>query len=290
MVRMNPSSPPRIHVVAILLATVLTLFARALLQVQLVEDGMPRLRAADLSYIAALPIFILLVFPTVKKDKLFVARQFHTADISLRIVLVAVIVGLLFRVAWWSQLVARISFGLTSGDGGATIEGPIFAYQCPPLSIIGPGVLVSAALIPVIEEVVHRGYVQSTLRNRGPVVSILVSTIIFMVFHRLADWDFTFVAGAMLGTTYWLTGSLWAPVITHAVINLTPQLTWRCMTLHWNPPGASLPLIGPGMVSLSVVAMTAAGIAWLLFTQYKRRGPVDPGAARQPRVRRPHAR
>ena len=273
MVRMNPPSPPRIHVVGILLATVLALLARAWLQVQLVENGVPRLRAADLSYIAALPIFMLLVFPVAKKDKFFIARQFHAADISLRIILIAIIVGLLFRVAWWSQLVARISFGLTSGDGAIATAGPTFAYQCPPLGVIGLGVLVSAVLIPIIEEIVHRGYVLSALKSRGPVIAILLSTIVFMILHRLADWDFTFVAGAMLGTMYWLTGSLWAPVITHGVINLTPQLTWRCMTLQWNPSTDSLPLLGPGLVSLTILATSAAGIAWLLIFLSKRRGP-----------------
>jgi membrane protease YdiL (CAAX protease family) len=270
---MNLPSPPRIHVVAALLATVLALLARAWLQVQLVEDGMPRLRAADLSYIAALPVFLLLVYPVVKKDKMFIARQFRAADISLRIVLIAIAVGLLFRVAWWSQLVARISFGLVSGDGGITTAGPAFAYECPPLGIIATGILVSAVLIPIIEEVVHRGYVQSTLRGRGPVVSILVSTIIFVILHRLSDWDFAFVAGAILGTMYWLTGSLWAPVIAHGIINFTPQLTWRCMTLQWNPSTDSLPLLGPGIISSAMLALSAAGIAWLLFAQYKHRGP-----------------
>ena len=272
MVRMNPP-PPRIHVTALLVATVAALLARAWLQIQLVEYGMPRLRAADFSYIAALPVFILFAYPVARKDKMFIARQFRAADISLRIVLMAIVVGLLFRVAWWSQLVARISFGLTSGDSGVTHAGPVFSYQCPPLSVIGLGVLVSAILVPVIEEIVHRGYVQSVFKFRRPAITILTSTVIFMILHRLADWDFTFVAGAMLGTMYWLSGSLWAPVITHAVINFTPQLTWRCMTLQWNPPGDSLPLIGPGIVSLSMLVVAATGIAWLLLAQYKHRGP-----------------
>ena len=273
LVRMNPPSPPRIHVMAALVATLAALFARAWLQIQLVEYGTPGPRAADLSYVAALPVFFVLVFPIARKDKVFIARQFRAADISLQIVLMAIVVGLLFRVAWWSQLVARISFGLTSADSGVTNAGPVFSYQCPALGVIGLGVLVSAILVPVFEEIVHRGYVQSVFKFRRPAITILTSTVIFMILHRLADWDFTFVAGAMLGTMYWLSGSLWAPVITHAVINFTPQLTWRCMTLQWNPPGDSLPLIGPGIVSMSMLVMSAAGIAWLLFAQYKHRGP-----------------
>jgi membrane protease YdiL (CAAX protease family) len=72
---------------------------------------------------------------------------------------------------------------------------------------------------------------------------------------------------------YWLTGSLWAPVIAHGIINFTPQLTWRCMTLQWNPSTDSLPLLGPGIISSAMLALSAAGIAWLLFAQYKHRGP-----------------
>ena len=273
MVRMKPPSPPRIHVVALLLATVLALFIRAWLQIQLVEDGIPRLQAADLSYIAALPVFVLLAFPVLRNDKSFIARQFRAADISLRVVLVSIVIGLLFRIAWWSQLVARISFGFASSDAGVTNVGPTLTYHCPPLGIIGLGVLVSAVLIPVIEEVVHRGYVQSTLRCRRPVFSVLLSTLIFMVLHRMADWNFAFVAGAMLGTMYWLSGSLWAPVIAHGVINLTPQLTWRCMSLQWNPAPDSLPLISTGMISSFFLLLSGAGIVWLLITHCRHRGP-----------------
>ena len=271
MVNMNSPSPPRIHVVAALLATVATLVARAWLQVQLVESGMPRLRASDLSYIATLPMFVILVLPLLSTDKQFIAQQFRTTGISLQILLTAIVIGLLFRIAWWAQLVARISFGLTSGDAGITNAGLSFSYQCPPFWIIGLGILVSAVLIPVIEEVVHRGYVQSFLKSRGPVVAIVLSSIIFTFFHRFEDWGFAFAASTILGTMYWLSGSLWAPVITHAVINFTPQLTWRCMNLKWNPSTDSLPLTGPGVVALSVVAVSAAAMAWLLFTQYKRR-------------------
>jgi membrane protease YdiL (CAAX protease family) len=272
MLKMNSPSPPRIHVVAALLATVATLVSRAWLQIQLVEEGMPRLQASDLSYIATLPILVLLVLPLLRTDKRFVAQQFCAMGISMQTFLAAIFIGLLFRVAWWSQLVARICFGLTSGDGGISNAGLSFSYQCPALSIIGLGILVSAVLIPVIEEVVHRGYVQSFLKSRGPVVAIVLSSIIFTFFHRFEDWGFAFVAGTILGTMYWLSGSLWAPVITHAVINFTPQLTWRCMSLKWNPSTDSLPLTGPGMLSLSVFVVSTAGMAWLLFTQYKRRG------------------
>jgi membrane protease YdiL (CAAX protease family) len=261
-----------INVVAALLATFATLVARAWLQIQFVEDGMPRLQASDLSYIATLPMFVILVLPLVRTDRKFVVQQFRATGISLHTFAAAIVIGLLFRVAWWSQLVARISFGLISGDAESTNAGLSFSYQCPPLSIIGLGILVSAFLIPVIEEIVHRGYVQSLLKNRGPVVAIVVSSIIFTLFHRVEDWGFVFVAGTILGTMYWLSGSLWAPVITHAVINFTPQLTWRCMNLKWNPSADSLPLTGPGMVSMSVFVISTAGMAWLLFTQYKRRG------------------
>ena len=233
---------------------------------------MPRLQASDLSYLATFPLFVLLVLPLVRKDKRFVALQFRAAGISLRTLLAAICIGLLFRVAWWSQLVARISFGITSGDGEITNSALSFSYQCPPLNIIGLGLLVSSVLIPVIEEVVHRGYVQSFFNSRGPVIAIVLSSIVFTLFHRLEDWGFAFAAGTILGTMYWLSGSLWAPVITHAAINFTPQLTWRCMNVQWNPSPDSIPLTGPGMVSLSVLAVSTAGMAWLLFTQYKRRG------------------
>ena len=271
MVTMNSSPPSRTHVIAALLATIAALVARSWLQVRLVAEGMPRLQASDLSYIAALPLFVFLVFPLVLKDRKFVAQQFRATDISVRAIIVAVVVGLLFRVAWWSQLVAGISFGLISGDDVESDTGLSFSYQCPSLGIVALGLLVSAALIPVIEEVVHRGYVQSFFKPHGPVLAIGLSALVFMLFHRVEYWGFAFVAGTVLGTMYWLSGSLWVPVITHAVINFTPQLTWRCMSLRWNPPADSLPLTGPGLVSLLLFVVSVTGIAWILFTQYKRR-------------------
>jgi len=264
------SAPARINVVAVLVALTTALFFRAWLQLSLQTYNFERHLATDLSYLVLPPILFLLLVAVILQDRGFLSALLKFNKTSLRLLLVAILIGLLFRVSWWSQLTARISFGLISNTDPNAIEGPVFQYICPPLPIVILGVTVWAILVPFIEEVIHRGYVQTLFHRNGPLVSIVISSVVFTVFHRSSGWQFAFAGGLILGTLYWVSGSLWPSIVTHSVINLTPQFTWRCMSLQWNPSPESLPLLNPGVPAVLTFLVSTGILLWLVLAKCRR--------------------
>jgi len=243
------------------------------MQSSLQDAGVEQLSASDLSYIVVLPILLLLLFPLLIKDRHFLKNLFRFNGTTAGIILAALAIGLLFRVAWWSQLIVRISFGLQTSDNPAAIEGPVIHYQCPTPTLMLFGIVVYSILIPVTEEIIHRGYVQTFLHARGPWIAVAISALIFAVFHRFSGMQFALAGGIVLGIMYWLAGSLWPPLVTHAVVNLTPLFTWRCMNLSWNPSIDSLPLWMPGISAIIVFLVSTALLLWLLFVKCRGLAP-----------------
>ena len=247
---MNPHPPTLRHATAVILAITAALFARSWLQVELRAGGMDKLQSADLSYLVVPPVLLLLLFPVLRANKTELGRQLDAARIGPGLVLSAIGLGVLLRLAWWCQLVAGISLGIYTSSDPSLPTGPTFDFQCPPLYIIAMGLIVMAVLVPVIEEVVHRGFVQSALYRYGPTAAIFGAAAVFTVFHPPGSWGFVFSAGVLLGTQYWITKSLWSSLISHATINALIQLDWRCLRGQWNPPATEIPLTESFAVAL----------------------------------------
>jgi membrane protease YdiL (CAAX protease family) len=96
------------------------------------------------------------------------------------------------------------------------------------------GVMAFAAIIvaPVCEEVVFRGYLYGVgKRFLGPVVAAAVTALIFSAAHAsIVALLPLFLFGLLLTWLYERTGSLWAPIASHACFNaatVTIQLTLR---------------------------------------------------------------
>lgn len=260
--------PDRTHIVAVLLTAVAALFARAWLQIWLVEAGYERGLAGDLSYLVVPPIMLLLLAPVLVEDRRFVQRQFRRDSLSSELLLKAVAIGVLFRVAWHGQVVAGTAFGFYSTGSARTA---VFIYDCPAPFLMGLSVLISSFFIPFIEEFVHRGYVQSYFSTRGPVVAVTISSLIFVLFHRSEAWEFVLPGGLLLGAIYWITGSLWASVIVHATVNFVPQLTLRCMAIPWPRGDVTSPIWGVAIVSTMLAFVSLVGLILLTVSLAKRR-------------------
>jgi len=271
MLAVSADIPQRTHVAAVLLGLVAALLCRAWLQVTLESAGLQRTLAADLSYGVVPPILAILLLPVLRTDRGFIHDLFRLERISWRLVLTAIIIGLLFRVAWWAQLAARISFGWQSSNDPLAIAGPVANFSCPPTASMAAGIVVATLLIPPVEELVHRGYVQTRFHPRGPVLAITISTLLFVVFHRTSGWGLAVAGGAILGTMYWTSGSLWPSIVTHSVINLEPHISWRCLNLHWNPAPDTLPLWSVGIPATLVFSLCAGLVAWLALARCGRR-------------------
>jgi membrane protease YdiL (CAAX protease family) len=255
----------RTTIIAILVATTAAHIARSWLQIELVQDGMSRVLAADVSFLIVPPILLLLLFPLWRNDAPFIKNMFRWQDLSWPLALQALVIGVLIRVAWWSQLIAGVSFGLYSSSNPAAIVGPSISFECARAEIVILGFLVMALIVPIIEETVHRGYIQTAVESRGFMTAVIVSSLVFVVFHRFSSWPFVFFAGLVLGTQYWVTRSLWASLITHAAVNGMIQVNWRCFSIQWNPRASDLPLFTPGLVALFVFVLSLAALTTVLY-------------------------
>lgn len=250
--------------IAVVIATTAALVARAWLQVHLVDTGTEQQLAGDISYLIVPPILLVLLFPLWRSERSFLTYQFRRQALGWQTALTAVAIGVLLRLMWWSQAIAGASFGLYRSANPNAVVGPDVSFQCAAPHIVILGFFVFAILIPAIEEITHRGYLQTALHRLGPAGAILVSAAIFAVFHRLDAWPVAFFAGLVFGVQFWATRSLWFSIITHATVNGLIQLDWRCLSIRWNPQTEDLPVWLPGMVSLAVFAACLVGLLLLL--------------------------
>ena len=80
------------------------------------------------------------------------------------------------------------------------------------------------------EELVYRGFLMAYFGMLGPVPAIVLSTVVFGLSHaymgRVGAIRASLV-GLVVAGLYWLTGSLWAPMLLHATADLTSGIMAR---------------------------------------------------------------
>ncbi len=260
-------------IVAVAVATTTALIFRTWLQVTLIQAGTDTRLAADLSYLLVPPIMVLLLAPLWRAERLFVIEQLRLVDLSRRLLLQALLVGLLLRLIWWSQLVAGVAFGVYGASTSDVPVGPEFGFRCASPEGLGLGFLVTVLLMPAVEELVNRSYFLSFLRPRGPLVAILVSAAIFAVLHKTAFWPFAFLAGIVFGYLYWSTRSLWSSLIAHVTFNALTLLDWRCLSVQWNPTADAIPVMTPGVTALASLVASTIALAAVLHKMATERSP-----------------
>jgi membrane protease YdiL (CAAX protease family) len=82
--------------------------------------------------------------------------------------------------------------------------------------------LSAAILAPICEELVYRVVLQGWAQARtGPVMSITISTLIFVSIHQRFDWLPLAALAIILGYVYYRRRSLLAVVTIHALFNTT---------------------------------------------------------------------
>ena len=280
--------PPALRIplrqfVAIVLALVFALVARAWLERVLLAYGYENPGARYLAYLAVPPILLIMLAPLLVRHGTFLRSLFSPQRLTLRLVLAAVALGIATRAVWWSQLVARVALGTAANSEPGVTTGPVFAWNCPPIPSLALGLFVMAMLVPLVEETLHRGLLQSALAHRGTPLAILVSAAIFTAFHPPSSYGFVFFMGLVLGMQFRVTGSLWPPMITHATYNGLIQFDWRCLQGRWNPPTDSLPLLQPAAGAL--LAGVAACLLVAVLLQYQRAGAVRAPARAASRAR-----
>ncbi|MCS7177864.1 MAG: NUDIX domain-containing protein [Anaerolineae bacterium] len=173
--------------------------------------------------------------------------------------------------------------GLALGAGTMVLIGAVLLALNPQPSWPGRGdgwkfLLDAVALLPAAaaEEIAFRGYLQRALTTwRGPIVGVLVPSVLFALFHALNPNVSPLalvniaLAGAVFAVAAERTGTLWLPIAYHYAWNLTqgPVLGLPVSGMAWNGLLA-LPVGGPswltggafgpegGLLSTAVLALS----------------------------------
>ena len=267
--------PPAIRapVIGIVIMLVCAYFAQAALQIEFVARGFETSYAKDLSLLVVPLVLGVLMFPILRSNWNSLMRLLSPKRLNLHLILVAIAIGLLARIFYWSKLVFTVSTGLVTNDDTAAIVGPDFSWSCPPLSVFLLGLLVWIVITPVIEEIVHRGLIQSSLMHRGYWTAVLLSSFIFTAFHVPASAPVAFLFGVVFGVQFANSQSLWTTIITHATYDGMIQLDFRCLNGAWNPRIEDTPIIETVAISSVSLTLSCATIVFLLMKTGARNRP-----------------
>ena len=263
----------RAPIFAIIIMQVCAYVARAALEIDLDERGFETSFAADLSLLVVPLILGILMFPILRSNWQALMQLLSPHGINLRMILVAIAIGLLARIISWSKLVFSASTGLVSNSDPAAIVGPVFSWHCPPVQVFLLGLAVWVVITPVIEEVVHRGLIQSSLMHRGRWTAILVSALIFAAFHPPESIPFVFLFGIVFAAQFANSQTLWTTIISHATYDGLIQFDWRCLRGTWNPRIEDTPMIETAALSAAILLLSTAAIVVLLKKTRARNAP-----------------
>ena len=258
----------RAPIIAIFIIQLFALFARSYLQLELVEDGHPTGRAKNLSYLIVPPILLVMLYPILKEHWSFLADRFNLANLRLRTLCVAILVGVLLRLAYWGHLFGFAALGLYRNPDPNTIVGLIFLFSCPTIEALLLHLLITTLLVPVIEEGINRGFFLYSLLRKGRIVAILLSSILFAFAHPPATMPNAFIIGLFLGTFALNSCSLWPPIIAHATFNGLIAVDWLCLQGQWNPTDTTNKLAGIGVVMLLLTASCLFASSKLITQKY----------------------
>ena len=263
-------SPPAIRLspaalLALLLFGALALFCHAYLRVRLQQAGFPADHAYNLGFFVV-PIIALAPLPVILRGQFGVLKQIlDPRGLCLRNVLGAIAIGVLLRVVFWAKTIARSAFGIGLDPSLSDGFGPTFSFDCPSLQVLALGLLVMAILVPITEEILHRGVLQSAFVSRGPIVAIGLSALLFALFHQPSSYIWVFLIGIVVGIQFWRTRMLWTTIITHGIYNGLTQFDWICLNSRWQPAPQELPLVQVGMTAVFVGFIACTGISVLLY-------------------------
>ena len=145
---------------------------------------------------------------------------------------------------WFWGIVAAVSFAVTVHaaivllfrlvpyPAAAFREGYDISFV-PTLELRYVVCIVSALSAGVCEEIGFRGYMQRPIEKaNGPVVAILVSSVLFTLIHLTKGWaligmvPIVFGAGLLLGTLARASGTLWFGILGHWIMDIGLFLFW----------------------------------------------------------------
>lgn len=239
---------------AILLSLVLALLLQARLALDLAASGRDADHALALARLMTLPPLLTAVLWLLRDRRRLLCARLGPAGLTARIVCTGMATGVLMRAAGWSQVTASGAFGVLEAARDAPARAFGIGVDCPAFEVMAAAVATWLVVVPLTEEIVHRGVVQSYLAGHGKRVAIGGSTLVFALMHEPGTWPWVALMGSLFALQYWNARTLWLPVITHASYDGLIPLDELCLRLSWNPPDAELPLLAVGVPAAAVFA------------------------------------
>ena len=229
----------RVPLAAILLFEFSALIARSYFEVRLRVKGLDLDVAADLSYLVVPPILLILMYPVLKKHGHLLLTLFRPGDLTLRIVVIGVSLGIVLRLASWAKTIALSAPTGLPDTSTITLLGMQGNWSCPILLHMLLGVFVGGFLIPIIEECINRGYLLFRFKSRGKLFAVIASSFFFAIFHEPQTILPAFAVGIVFAIATMNSGALWLSTIAHATHNLSVEIEGSCLTVFWSPLPAS---------------------------------------------------
>ena len=236
----------RAPILAIMIFQVAALFARAYLEIRLMDGGEPKPFAQDLSYLVVPPILIILMYPILRRHWSFLRALLRKQDLTIKLIALSVLLGFTLRVSFWGGLISFTSFGVLRSSDPDAVTGPVVSLGCPDPGVLALSFLVVSFLIPVIEEIVNRGLILQSLLHHGRVIAVLLTSVLFAVMHDPQAILVSFIGGLFFAALMLKYNTLWAPMIAHATYNGVAVLDWECVSGQWNPTQTTseIPVVG----------------------------------------------
>jgi membrane protease YdiL (CAAX protease family) len=257
----------RVSVVAIMIFQIAALLARVTVEQALVEDGFQKTVAGNLAFLVVPAVLLLLMYPYLKRGRRVLLDLLRPADLTARVVVLSILLGLILRITYWSFLTLLLWIGVIRASGPDYLIEPVLDFECPPLPVLFLSIGVMAVLVPLIEEIIYRAFILHALLPRGTIMAVLVSAALFAVLHRSSGYLVAFCGGIFFAVQMLNSRTLWAPLIAHGTFNCAMVFDWQCLRVLWNPalPGPKADLIG--WLSLTVAVSSGLLACYLVSRQ-----------------------
>ncbi len=254
------SSVPSVRapIVAIMIFQVAALFARAFLEIRLIDSGEPPPFARDLSYLVVAPILIILMYPILRRHGSYLRALLRRQDLTIRLIATSVLLGFALRMTFWGGLISFASFGILQNADPRAIVGPRISIGCPDADVLALSFLVMSFFVPVIEETINRGLILQSLLRGGRLFALLLSSVLFALMHDPQAIAVAFLGGLFLGVQMINCKTLWGPLITHATYNAMAIIGWECVRVQWNPIETTPAVMGTGTIAASLAVVGIA--------------------------------
>lgn len=250
-------------IATIMLFQVAALAVRSFVQSGLIDGGYDGLAAKRAGAIAGFAVLAMLLLPFATTLRTVIGTHFRSPASWTRLIFASCALG---GVLWLGQMLALLAITPMSWVDPEPFEknsAPTYIIACENPALLLVAIPLMVAITPLFEEVINRGILLNALLHHGRTLAILASAVLFAILHPLATIPFAFLFGIAAAIQMLHFRTLWAPVITHATVNLLVEISRTCIRGTWHPGLSGW--IGPGRSLLIVLSLTACGVlGWWL--------------------------